>query len=104
MSYGVSKCMPYIHNVRSARTFCDVILKIFRYPQYNNIYKNTPRGRGVLLKICIQASGQPFCFIRLITLSLVNSSRSFSSKALEISFVRVSYLGMVIFFRALARF
>ena len=34
----------------------------------------------------------------------VNSSRSFSSRALVISLVRVSYLGMVMFFSALARF
>lgn len=44
------------------------------------------------------------CFILLITFSLVNSSLSFSSKALEISFVRASNLGIVIFFSAFALF
>ena len=40
----------------------------------------------------------------LITLSLVNSSLSFSSNALVMVVVRSSYIGMVMFCKALARF
>jgi hypothetical protein len=43
-------------------------------------------------------------FVLLITLSLVNSSLSFSSKALDIFLVNTWNRGIVIFFRALARF
>ena len=42
--------------------------------------------------------------ILLITFSLVNSSLSFSSSAFWMFFVRASYIGIVIFFSAFARF
>lgn len=42
--------------------------------------------------------------ILLITFSLVNSSLSFSSSAFWIFFVRASYIGIVMFFSAFARF
>ena len=45
-----------------------------------------------------------FIFIRLITFSLVNSSLSFSSRALVMVYTRDVYMGMVIFCSALARF
>ena len=45
-----------------------------------------------------------FVVLRLITFSLVNSSRSFSSRALVMSFTSAWYDGIVMFFSALARF
>ena len=51
-----------------------------------------------------ESADAAFCFILFITFSRVNSSRSFSSRAFWISLVSVSYLGIVIFLRAFARF
>ena len=62
-----------------------------------------PQLTYILSQFTISVKSYPV-FVRLITFSLVNSSRSFSSSALPMVVTRLWYVGMVMFFKAFARF